>query len=190
MRESKVFSDRLDRLEDKLDKVLDLLTADSGEGGLIPPLTPSTSNIIEVKGIEAPWVIEALKWEGKSEVADKKELQDFLGFNPNDQDPDGQPWCAGFWNSIFGKLGIQHAHTLRASDYCDFGYECDEVDGAILVFAPDPESPYPISHVGVKIGDHLFGGNQGDSVKRSNLAWYKENAELVACRCPEGYKLV
>ena len=40
--------------------------------------------IIEVKGMEADWVVNGLKWDGKHEARDQKELQDFLGFNPND----------------------------------------------------------------------------------------------------------
>ena len=44
----------------------------------------TTPGIIEVKGMKADWVVGGLKWNGKHEARNQKELQDFLGFNPND----------------------------------------------------------------------------------------------------------
>lgn len=196
MNKERIFSDRLNLLDAKLDKVLEILTADK------QPMEPEIHNepeIIEVSGMQAPWVIEGLTWDGKSEVTDKKELTDFLGFNPNGRDPDGKSWCAGFWLRIFQQLGFDVSQlTLAAISFATFGYDLlgryDEQslpNGAILVFQPDPDGDFPISHVGVKVDDDkLFGGNQGNKAKRSNLAWYFANAQLVAARCPDGYKLV
>ena len=148
--------------------------------------------IIEVKGMEADWVVNGLAWEGKHEVRDQKELQDFLGFNPNDADG-GKSWCAGFYLKIFEELGFDVTElNLMATSFKTFGYELPEiVDGAICVFEPKEDADFPIRHVGVPVDNctKLFGGNQGNSCKRSNLDWYLENAELTAIRCPHGYKL-
>lgn len=174
-------------ISQKLDKVLELLTA---------PKQTSLSgktDLIEVSGMQAPWVLEGLRWDGMHEARDQQALTDFLGFNPNDADG-GKPWCAGFWLSIFKELGFDVSGlNLMATSFKDFGYELPEVvDGAICVFEPHEESDFPIKHMGVVVDDctKLFGGNQGNSAKRSNLAWYMENAQLTAIRCPHGYKLV
>ena len=160
-----------------------------------PPQTDSLPQLIEVKGMEADWVINGLVWEGKHEVRDEKELTDFLGFNPNGADPDGKSWCAGFWLSIFKELGFDVSElNLMATSFKNFGYALDEVvDGAICVFEPKEDADFPIRHVGVAVDDctKLFGGNQGTYyAKRSNFAWYLENADLTAIRCPDGYQLV
>ena len=148
--------------------------------------------IIEVKGMEADWVVNGLAWEGKHEVRDQKELQDFLGFNPNDADG-GKSWCAGFYLKIFEELGFDVTElNLMATSFKTFGYELPEiVDGAICVFEPKEDADFPIRHVGVPVDNctKLFGGNQGNQAKRSNFSWYMDNAELTAIRCPHGYKL-
>lgn len=198
MNKDRVFSDRLNLLDAKLDKILEILTADKQDGGLVEDAIPEEAQLIEVPGMEAPWVLEGLKWDGKSEVDDEKELTDWLGFNPNGA-TGGSSWCAGFWLKIFRELGFDVSDlNLSAISFASFGYdllqtfnENDLPDGAILVFQPNPDGDFPISHVGVKVDDDkLFGGNQGNKAKRSNLAWYLANAQLVAARCPDGYKLV
>ena len=153
----------------------------------------TTPGIIEVKGMEADWVVSGLKWNGKHEARDQKALQDFLGFNPNDAEG-GKSWCAGFWLKIFEELGFDVTElNLMATSFKTFGYEIDTLtDGAICVFEPKEDADFPIRHVGVVVDNcqKLFGGNQGNSAKRSNLQWYLENAELTAIRCPDGYKLL
>ena len=155
--------------------------------------TPPTPNLIEVKGMEADWVINGLKWNGKHEARDEKTLTDFLRFNPNDA-TGGKSWCAGFWLRIFEELGFDVSDlNLMATSFKTFGYEIDNIcDGAICVFEPKDDAPFPIRHVGVVVDNcqKLFGGNQGNSAKRSNLDWYLANAELTAIRCPDGYKLI
>lgn len=189
----------LKNISEKLDTAVGLLQEIHGGIG---PLTPSdalqgSSGLIEVSGMQAPWVLGGLKWEGKSEIYDEEELKAFLGFNPNDDDPDGKAWCAGFWIPILGECGIDTTGLdLSALSFSNLGYEVqpsaagDYPDGVFMVFQPKPGSKQRISHVGVKVdGDQLYGGNQGDSAKKSNLAWYLANAILVAVRCPNGYKL-
>ena len=192
--EGRAVSDRFDRMEAKLARILNVLERENTtrfEGrGMIDPIAEPESNIIEVKGIDAPWVTEGVKWDGYHEVRDQAPLTEFLGFNPNGADG-GLSWCAGFWISVFKAVHIDTAGLdLSARSFVNWGWECKEVNGAILVFGPKDDAPFPVSHVGVKLGDELFGGNQGNSAKCSNLAWYKENAELLAVRCPEGYNLI
>jgi len=158
------------------------------------------SDIIKVAGMEADWVTAGLKWDGKSEVEDEEELKAFLGFNPNGADRDGLSWCAGFWLKVFENLGFDTTGLdLRAISFANWGYDLlefyekieDLPNGTIMVFQPDPDGDFPVSHIGVKVdNDKLFGGNQGNKAKRSNLAWYLANSKLVAARCPDGYELV
>lgn len=163
----------------------------------IPPAQPENlilpeSALIEVTWDEALWVGHMLHWDGYSEVYDEDELTKFLGFNPNGKDPDGKAWCAGFFIKVLQQCGIDTTGLdLSAKSFINWGYEIEMQNGAFLVFQPKEGAKYPVSHVGVMIDDNkLFGGNQGDSAKRSNLQWYLDNAELVASRCPNGYKLV
>ena len=187
----------LRELSGKLDTAVGLLKdIHQAIGPPTPPDALQGSGLIEVSGMEAPWVLGGLKWDGKSEIYDEEELKAFLGFNPNGQDPDGKSWCAGFWLRILQELGIDTTGLdLSAISFTRLGYEVetstgDYPDGVFMVFQPKQGSKYNISHVGVKVdGDKLFGGNQGDSAKKSNLPWYLANAELVAVRCPNGYSL-
>lgn len=184
----------LRELSGKLDTAVGLLKdIHQAIGPPSPPEALQGSGLIEISGMQAPWVLSGLKWEGKSEIYDEEELKAFLGFNPNGQDPDGKSWCAGFWLRILQELGIDTTgldlSVLSFKNSSAF-YECDMVNGAFLVFQPKQGSKYSISHLGVKVDDDkLFGGNQGDSAKKSNLAWYLEHAELIACLCPHGYSL-
>ena len=187
-----LITDRLKSIEDKLEQILDILRIKDVDE---LPIVGSR----KIDGMKSAWVLDGLNWDGKSEVDDEDELKSFLGFNPNDKDSDGKSWCAGFWVSIFKNLGFDVSGLdLRAISFANFGYDLLEThtqqnipNGSILVFQPSPDGDFPISHIGVKVdGDKLFGGNQGNKAKRSNLSWYFGNAELVAARCPEGYKLV
>ena len=183
----------LESIDNKLGGILKAVSGSADIEGLTPEIL-EVPGIIEVKGMEADYVLKMLEFEGKHEVKDKKCLQDFLGFNPNDRDPDGKAWCAGFLKRVLEECGINtDGLTLMATSFKTFGCALEEiVDGAILVFEPSEEADFPIRHVGVAVdnGTKLFGGNQGNSAKRSNLDWYLANAELTAIRCPEGYKLV
>ena len=174
-----------------LNEIIDPVSIEATPNNEVIETTPG---IIEVRGMEADWVVSGLKWNGKHEVRDQKELQDFLGFNPNDSEPDGKSWCAGFWIRIFEECGIDTTGLdLMATSFKNFGYGLDEVvDGAICIFEPSEGADFPIRHIGVAVdgGTKLFGGNQGNSAKRSNFDWYMANAELTAIRCPDGYKLV
>ena len=120
-----------------------------------------------------PWLTEALKWEGKHEVDDNAEIAAFIGQDPR------IAWCAALANACYEACGIKGTGTPRALDFAEWGVESDESDGCLMVFATEIGG-----HVGWKVGDKLFGGNQSDMAKFSNLAWFKKNMTLVACRLP------
>ena len=193
MKEVKIDKEALEEFQSGLLKIVKALdrVIDAPAPADTESLTSQTP--IKVEGHTAPWVAEGLRWEGKAEAADEKELTEFLGFNPNEA-TGGKSWCAGFWISIFSQLGCDTSGlNLMATSFKTFGYAIDTIcDGAILVFEPKPDAPYPIRHVGVAVDgcQKLFGGNQGDQAKKSNLQWYLDNAELTAIRCPAGYELV
>ena len=160
-------------------------------------LSNDSPDLIQVDGDTAPWVLEMSKRIGLSEIEDEDELTKFLGVNPNDDDADGVSWCAIYVGKCLTAAGIENPESLSVMDYADFGYDlfreykAESIpNGAILLFQPKA-GKRRISHIGVKVqGNKLLGGNQGDSVKCSNLQWYLNNAELVAARCPNGYELI
>ena len=69
-----------------------------------------------------------------------------------------------------------------------WGTPCDCVDGAIVVW---DGGKIPGGHVGIVVGDGVFGGNQGDSVRLNlNRAWFDQNKTLIGYFCPPGYELL
>lgn len=150
--------------------------------------TEVLSEVIEIDSAQQiPWLVEAQKWEGKSEVFDQAELTAFLGVNPNDQDG-GQAWCADFINAVMRECGIEGTGSSAAVSFEGWGTECECIDGAIAVYGP---GTIPGGHVGIVLGDGLFGGNQGDSARLNlNRKWFDDNKTLIGYRCPPGYKLV
>ena len=126
----------------------------------------------------SPWVPVAEGLIGKHEVQDNAELTQFLGINPS------QAWCAAFANACYRECGIEGTGSMRAKDFENWGQKCDEIDGALGVFEGETGG-----HVGFVRGDKLLGGNQGDSVKYSNLAWFKSNMKLLGYRWPSDYPI-
>ena len=142
--------------------------------------------IIIEPGATIPWLVEAQKWEGMSEVFDQEELTEFLGVNPNDKDG-GEAWCAHFINAVMRELGIEGTGSGAAVSFEHWGTPCECVDGAIAVYGP---GKIPGGHVGIVVGDGLFGGNQGDLARlNKNRAWFEQNKTLLGYRCPPGYLL-
>ena len=67
MTKERVFSDRLNLLDAKLDKILEILTADK-------------QPVAELAADPHPWLTAMLAYEGKDEVDDNAELTDFLRY--------------------------------------------------------------------------------------------------------------
>jgi len=74
------------------------------------------------------------------------------------------PWCAIFVNAILAMCGLKTTGTMRARDFMEYGEECEEKVGAIVVYR---------SHVGfVSEKGKCLGGNQSDSVCEGEQSWY------------------
>ena len=185
----------MDRITDIIQQLRGLLSQLENELAItetLPDTTPQQPGIVPntIDGNQAPWVLALRAYEGKNEVDDEAELTAWLGVNPNGNDFDGVSWCAAAVNAGLHDSGLPTTGSLRAADFAEYGNHCEEKNGAILVFQPDPSAQFPVSHVCVKVNDtKALGGNQGNALKESNLAWYKQNAKLVAVRCPTGFEL-
>lgn len=139
--------------------------------------------IIIPAGEEAPWLVKARECEGMHEDTDREALMAFMdGYDP------AEAWCAAYLNSCLEKCGIKGTGSPSSLSFQNWGVECDLQDNAIVVFVNARRTG---GHVGILCRNKIkiFGGNQGDSAKESNAAWYFENMEHVATRIPEGYEL-
>ncbi len=133
--------------------------------------------LIDLEGAEPPWLVEALKWEGLNESDDRDRLEPFLGINPDDS-AGGQAWCADFINACMKKCGIAGTGSSAAVSFENWGTACGCIDGAIAVYGPGAIKG---GHVGIVVGDGLFGGNQGDMVRlNKNRAWFDTNTISVS----------
>ena len=161
---------------------VELPTPDLDSAELVAETEELVEEIVEItNGLDAPWVIEAYKWEGLNEVDDRDQLEPFLGMNPDDSDG-GLAWCASFINSVMEAVEIIGTGSLLARSFMDWGTECECVDGALAVYE---------GHIGIVIGAGLLGGNQGDMVRlNKNRSWFDKNKKLLGFRCPPGYKFV
>lgn len=162
---------------DVIEKLFNTSTVDTAE-----EVVAETVDLIEIAdGAQAPWVIEAYKYEHFNEVDERAELEALMGINPDDSDG-GVAWCAYFINSIMEKCGIKGTGSGMANSFANWGTECECRDGAIAVWE---------GHVGICMGDGVFGGNQGDQVRlNKNRAWFDKNKKLLGYRCPPGYTFV
>lgn len=181
--------EKLREVASGLDDLASMLAADvSGVTELVPSVDTGESEerLIAVGGGDPiPWLVEAQRWEGKSEVFDQEELTGYLGVNPNDKDG-GVPWCAYFVNAVMRECGIEGTGSGAAASFENWGSECGVVDGAIAVYGP---GAIPGGHVGFVVGSGLFGGNQGDSARLNrNRGWFDQNKTLIGYRCPPGYR--
>ena len=116
------------------------------------------------------WIDKAREFSNLHEIDDNDKLEAFLHV-----DPELTPWCCAFLNSVFTAVGLKGVDSLRARDYAGWGEETEKKDGAVAVFK---------SHVGLVVGSKLLGGNQGNMVKESNLAWYHKNMDFLGYRWP------
>ena len=144
-----------------------------------PELVAETESLIEIiDGLQAPWVIEAYKWEGLHEGDDREELEAFMGVNP-DGEEGGVAWCAYFIEAVMKACDIEGANSGLAADWATWGTECEARDGAIAVYD---------GHIGICIGDGIFGGNQGQMARlNKRRVWFDKNRTLLGYRCPPGF---
>ena len=116
-----------------------------------------------------PHVTEAEKWIGIDEGDPK--IHELLG---DEHDWEVVSWCAKGLNCILERCGIKGTGTMRARDFADWGEEGDGSFGDIAVFD---------KHVTIIVEDgKALGCNQGNTTKRSNLAWYMQNMQFLGYR--------
>lgn len=134
-----------------------------------------------------PWVTEALKHIGQSEIPGPRHsafvtgLWKLLGQPIAD---DEVPWCGGFTGYCIKKAGIQPSSSPAwARSWATWGKSCDRAFGAVAVFARAGGG----GHVGFLVGVsadgktlYVLGGNQSNQVNIMPI----HASRLLALRWP------
>ena len=163
---------RLTHLEDKLGRITAILTED------VIASTPAVedSAITIPEGEDPPWLSKARGYLGIDEDDDEDKVLALAKDAGTPIESSETPWCAIFVNGILAQCGLETTGTMRARDFEDYGQECEERVGAIVVYR---------SHVGfVPEKGKILGGNQSDGVNIGEQRWY---GKPIAYRFPEGY---
>ena len=113
---------------------------------------------------------------GLNENDQRAAIQDYLSTGGVNLDPATTAWCAAFVNSTLKQSGVEGTDSNMARDFLKWGEGVDTPQqGDLAVFSRgDPNGPY--GHVGFFDGYNengtirVLGGNQGDSVSRSNYS--------------------
>ena len=188
---------KIDRIIDSIDRLTNAIASGSAQSPVVvtpvesatfPVGTVVTELKVVSEGEDTPWYIEAMKWLHKNEIDDRDTLEPFLGINPDDS-AGGLSWCAAFMNSALKSVGLVGTGSNMALSFSeDWGQQCKICDGAIVVFV---ESNGRNGHVGIVCDDgvKILGGNQGDMVRKNNIAWYLSNRNLVGYFWPSEYKV-
>ena len=145
-------------IEEKLDTIIELLGQDVGRDDSVfkpPPIAKLDPNI---------WLNKAREYLGIDEDADEEKVIALSKLAGTPIASSETPWCAIFVNAILADCGFATTGTMRARDFENYGEECEEKVGAIVVYK---------SHVGFvpEIGKCL-GGNQSDGVNIGEQRWY------------------
>ena len=194
MNKESVFSDRLNLLDAKLDKVLEILTADK------QPIEPNPV----VSELQPPTLVEfVLEYLGLHELHDKKVLMQLFEetgvlLNGAVLDPDETAWCAAFEYAICKKAGYDVPFALNARAFATVGEESDGQKGDIAVWGSHVATVMGKAQKGTnKItsrekwtetedpeGDELMvgGGNQSNMVNISPKRWYDNYSEFIGFR--------
>ena len=164
MNDVHTFKDRIDNLESKLDRIIDLL-ADGG-GAASEQASEKDAH---------PWLTKALAYEGLDEETDNEELSAFLGLNPSTV-----PWCGAFVSACLRAVDLPVSDAPnQAKSYASYGTACECEVGAIAVWR---------SHVAfvAEVGDviKVIGGNQSDEVNVSPAEWYDRYSKFIGFRMP------
>lgn len=194
MNKERIFSDRLNLLDSKLDKILEILTADK------QPVEPNPV----VSELQPPTLVElVLEYLGLHELHDKKELMELfeetgVRLNGKVLDPDETAWCAAFEYAICKKAGFDVPYALNARAFADVGEESDGQIGDIAVWGSHVATVVGKAKAGTgkitsveewletedPIGSELMvgGGNQSNMVNISPKKWYDNYSEFLGFR--------
>ena len=156
----------------KFNQIISILTED------VPVSSPAVDNglITIPDGEDPPWLSQAKTYVGIDEDRDEDKVLALAKDAGTPIESSETPWCAIFVNGILAQCGLDTTGTMRARDFTEYGQECEERVGAIVVYR---------SHVGFvpEIGK-ILGGNQSDGVNIGEQRWY---GKPIAYRFPEGY---
>ena len=195
MNKERVFSDRLNLLDAKLDKILEILTADK------QPIEP----IPVVSELQPPTLVEfVLDYIGLHELHDKKALMQLfeetdVRLNGKVLDPDETAWCAAFEYAICKKAGyLDVPFALNARAFAEVGEESDGQIGDIAVWGSHVATVMGSAPAGTNritsveewnatedpTGSELMvgGGNQSNMVNISPKSWYDNYSEFIGFR--------
>ncbi|RJQ38254.1 MAG: hypothetical protein C4555_05165 [Dehalococcoidia bacterium] len=121
----------------------------------------------------------AMRVQGKHEVVNKAEIQDFLKTGGQNIDPAKVPWCAAFVNSALSQAGINGSGSLVATSFANWGQPVQgpPQKGDVLVqmnsrFDGQPLKPGEVGgHVGIATGRvapdgriEMISGNKSNAV--------------------------
>lgn len=136
-----------------------------------------------------PWIVEARKLIGVSEVKGAKHapeiLQMWRDIKRGGIKDDETPWCAAFVGAMLERAGIKSSRFESAKSYLSWGVRIEApVPGCIVVFTRDGGG-----HVGFVVGQgkvgnlQVLGGNQGDAVNvrsfsRARVTGYRWPADV------------
>lgn len=136
-----------------------------------------------------PWLIEAKKYEGVTEIKGEKhnpiivlfwKLSKLAGIKD-----DETPWCAAAMNAWLEAVGIKSPRSGAAKSYIPWGKSIPvPVYGCIAVLGRDGGG-----HVGIAVGINkagnllIYGGNQNDMVRVSAFPM----SRVLGYRLPEGF---
>ena len=140
--------------------------------------------------LEPPWLIEARRWIGLTEIAGPRSNARILAWGQAIADwyrDDDTPWCGAF---VHGQIAATlpeeplPANALQARAWASFGVALSRpAPGAVLVFSRTGGG-----HVGFYVGEdtsrfRVLGGNQSNAVNESWIA----KSRLLAIRWPKSF---
>ena len=167
----KQLSDNIEQLDKRIKR---WITLDVPEGE--KPLPDEPGRLQVPDGELPPWLDLARTYIGIDEEADEDTVIAFSRHAGTPIESSETPWCAIFVNAMLGRCNLKMTGTARAMDFADWGQECEEQVGAVVVYR---------SHVGFvpEIGK-VLGGNQSDGVNVGQQSWY---GKPIGYRWPEEY---
>lgn len=83
------------------------------------------------------------------------------------------PWCSSFVNWVMKQSMIKGTYSAAARSWLSWGYECEPINGCIVVMRRGKDEKS--GHVGFYVGSddafvHILGGNQSNKVSIQKYA--------------------
>lgn len=142
-----------------------------------------------------PWIVEAKRHEGLTEIKGQEHAQEILQFWKDIKrggiKTDEIAWCAAFVGACLERVGIESTRFESAGSYLTWGVPLsDPLYGCVVIFSRKGGG-----HVGFVVGVDeqnrlmVLGGNQGDAVSvapfdRDRVIGYRWPAETDGTNQP------